>query len=193
MKELALHILDIAENSVRAQARTIRITVREDSALDLLEIIIQDDGAGMDEETLHAARDPFFTGQNKKKKIGMGIPLLEQLAEQCGGKLDIVSRKNGGTSLRASFLRSHIDLPPYGNIADTLVVLFGSHPEINFVYEHEKDGCVWSFSSRELLREIGLRHPGEIPRVLPAIRDWIQFHESNLWGGVSNIHEDSKP
>lgn len=192
MKELALHILDITENSVRAQAKTIKVMVREDSTDDVLEVVIEDDGKGMDESTLQMVRDPFYTGQNKKKKIGMGIPLLEQLAEQCGGTLEIVSRINQGTTLRASFRRSHIDLPPLGNIGDTLIVLFGSHPEIDFVYQHEHDGCLWSFSSQELLTEIGLQNPSEISRVLPAIRDWIQYHEKQLWEGESNLNEDSK-
>ena len=50
MKELSLNILDIAENSVKAGALLTEITVEEDS--ERLRIIINDNGCGMDEETL---------------------------------------------------------------------------------------------------------------------------------------------
>ncbi len=187
MKELALHVLDIAENSVRAKADCIRVEVWEDAGEDVLEVTVEDNGEGMDAQTLQMVRDPFFTGQKKKKKIGLGIPLVEQLAEHCEGKLDISSQPRRGTTVRACFRRSHIDLPPLGSMADTLVALFGSHPEIDIVYEHEVDGCRWSFSSRGLLQEIGLADPGEISQVLPGIRDWIEYHERHLQEGAKNL------
>ena len=59
MLELALHILDIAENSVRAGAKTVFIDIAEDRTKDRLSIEIRDDGAGMDEATVKKAMDPF--------------------------------------------------------------------------------------------------------------------------------------
>ncbi len=187
MKELALHVLDIAENSVRARADRIKIEVLENVGEDVLEIAVEDNGEGMDEAMMKRVRDPFFTGQSKKKKIGLGIPLLEQLAEHCDGKLDISSQPRLGTKVRACFRRSHIDLPPLGSMADTLIALFGSHPHIDIIYEHEVEECRWSFSSRKLLEEIGLTTLGEMSQVLPGIRDWIEYHEQHLQEGAKNL------
>ena len=52
MRELSLHILDIAKNSVKAKAGLIEIAVVEDEAKNLLTIGIYDDGCGMSEEFL---------------------------------------------------------------------------------------------------------------------------------------------
>ncbi len=124
MKELALHILDIMENSIRANANKIRVSLVEDSRFNQFVLTIQDNGKGMEKEVLARVRDPFFTSQNKK--VGMGIPLLEQLASMCGGKLDIISQPGEGTTIRATFQKDHIDLPPLGNLPETLMVLFAS-------------------------------------------------------------------
>ena len=65
MRELALHILDIAENSVKANAKlvTIDIDVRDN----LLTIKIIDDGKGMSEEFLQKVTDPFTTTRTTRK------------------------------------------------------------------------------------------------------------------------------
>lgn len=52
MLELAQNILDIAENSIRAGAKLIGISVIEDSAENLLTIAISDDGCGMKGEEI---------------------------------------------------------------------------------------------------------------------------------------------
>ena len=44
MEDLSLHSLDIAENSIKAQAKMISITVEESKKKDLLSLEIVDDG-----------------------------------------------------------------------------------------------------------------------------------------------------
>ena len=72
MKELSLNILDIAENSVRAGAKLITITIDEDD--ETLKVTISDDGCGMTEEVLRNVTDPFCTTRTTRK-VGLGIPL----------------------------------------------------------------------------------------------------------------------
>jgi anti-sigma regulatory factor (Ser/Thr protein kinase) len=188
MKELSLHVLDLVENALRAGARRITISLLEDSARDLLEMVVEDDGKGMDEKTRQQALNPFFS--TKGKKVGLGLPLIAQLSKQCGGSLEIASEEGKGTRVKATFRRSHIDLPPLGNLAETLFVLLASHPEVEFVFSHEVDGRRFSFNSREVFRALGTESPGGDPVLLSALRDWIAYHENTLREGQTD--EDYK-
>jgi len=76
MKEIGLHIMDIVQNSVRAGASEISVTLSESIAKDTLTLAIADDGKGMDEETCRRATDPFFTSRTTRK-VGLGLPLLQ--------------------------------------------------------------------------------------------------------------------
>ena len=80
MKDLSSHMMNIVQNSIRAEASWIQIRICEDPEADLFLIEIQDNGCGMDEATLARVRDPFFTSRTVRK-VGLGIPLLQQNAE----------------------------------------------------------------------------------------------------------------
>ena len=100
MKDLASHIMDIVQNSIRAEAQKIEITICEDHGRDSFVIEINDNGTGMDEITLARVRDPFFTSRTVRK-VGLGIPLLQQNAERTGGKVLISSQLGKGTKLQS--------------------------------------------------------------------------------------------
>ena len=136
MEELALHILDIAENSIRAGADRIFIRIHPDPDRDLLTIEIIDNGKGMDESSIKYAKDPFYTTK-PEKKVGLGLPLLSQAAEMSGGTVTVSSRPGKGTTVHAAFKYSHIDRQPLGNLEETLLTLIISHPEIQFIYQYE--------------------------------------------------------
>ena len=67
MQELSLNVLDIAQNSVRANATLVTITMEEDSAAGTLRISIADDGCGMSKEQVARVMDPFFTTRTTRK------------------------------------------------------------------------------------------------------------------------------
>jgi signal transduction histidine kinase len=136
VQDLSLHILDIAENSINAGSTRIEVRIVTDEKADLLELHIADDGRGMDEEELKKARDPFYTSK-PGKRIGLGIPLLAQAAREGGGEFSIQSTAGGGTVLKARFTMSHPDRKPLGDIAGTMRLLQVTHPEIEFIFEHQ--------------------------------------------------------
>ena len=135
MEDLSLHLLDIAENSIRAHARHIEIGLVEDRNQDLLTLTLADDGEGMSEEERRGAAHPFFTTK-EGKRIGLGLSLLAQAAQEAGGGLLIESEKGRGTRVAATFRLSHIDRKPFGDIPTTLRCLEASHPEIAFRFTH---------------------------------------------------------
>ena len=67
MRELSLNVMDIAQNSVRANASVIKIDVTEDTDKSTLEIKISDNGCGMSEEQVKSVIDPFFYHKNHQK------------------------------------------------------------------------------------------------------------------------------
>lgn len=140
MEDLSLHILDIVENSIRAHAKKIEIKIIEEKKKDLLTIEIIDDGKGMDKKTLKNVLDPFFTTKNTRR-VGLGLSLLAQSAGESGGSIKIESKPGQGTKVKAVFGYSHIDRKPLGDVNESLKVLIAANPDINFIYEYQKDNA----------------------------------------------------
>ena len=143
MKELALHVLDIAENSVRGEASHIGITITEDRRNNRFAMEIDDDGKGISPEILNTIKDPFTTTRTMRK-VGLGIPFLDDTCRLCNGHLDLKSTVGLGTRLSAEMEYDHIDRPPLGDMAATLMVLMSSHPDIAFTYRHIVDDVEFS-------------------------------------------------
>ncbi len=149
MEDLSLHILDIVENSIRAGATKIEIKIVENVKADLLTIEINDNGRGMNEETVRKALDPFFTTKSKKK-VGLGLSLLAHAARESEGDIKIESEVDKGTSVMATFGYSHIDRKPIGNMEKTLKTLITGNTEVDFIYEHKSDESVVRFDTGDL-------------------------------------------
>jgi anti-sigma regulatory factor (Ser/Thr protein kinase) len=171
VEDVSLHILDIAENSIRADAKCIKIVISRDVKNDLLQVEVIDDGKGMDAETLARVRDPFFT--TKQKKTGLGIPLLAHAAEQTGGKLVIESSPEAGTRVVVTFGWGHVDRPAIGSMADTLITLIAGHSDRDYIYEEWEGERSFHFDTREIKADLdGV--PINDPSALEAIKGLLQ-------------------
>ena len=137
MEDISLHILDIAENSIRAKAKNINVTIIEDKKNDLMTLTIEDDGVGIDDKTKEYALNPFFTTK-KEKRVGLGLAFLSQSAEEAGGAMKIESEPGKGTKITVTFGLGHIDRKPFGNLNETIKCLKVTHPEININFDHVK-------------------------------------------------------
>ena len=171
MRELALHILDVVENALKANARHIELIVIEDHTADRLTITVRDDGRGMDAETVLKVRDPFYTTR-KTRHVGLGIPLLDAAAERCAGGLDIQSAPGTGTTLTATFQHSHIDRAPLGDMPSTLMGILLREQAFDLSYAHQirVGACHHTFEldTREIRQLLG-----DIPLATPAVRRWL--------------------
>ena len=151
MEDLSLHILDIAENAIAAGATRITVTINENEDRDLLVIQVSDNGPGFTPEFLRRALDPFFS--TKGKRTGLGLPLLAQATELCGGNLTITTGPKKGARVAARFRHGHIDRPPLTNMRGTMMALVFGHPEIDFRYRHRRNERVFKFASRCFFQE----------------------------------------
>ena len=183
MQDISLHLLDIIENSVRAHATNVWITVVVDILKNRLTITVKDDGVGMDEQTLRHAQDPFYTTKLERvKKVGLGIPLFKQNAEMCGGNFVMNSAKGRGTELTAVFQFDHVDRMPIGSLADTLVGSMIGHPETDFHIHLSRrfisgDEAEFEFSTAVIKEELGgipITYPDVIAYCNEAINEGIK-------------------
>ncbi len=176
MKELALHLLDIAENSLAAGARHITIKVIEDTLNDRLTMEVYDDGKGMDAEMVARVVDPFVTTRTTRK-VGLGIPLLKAAAEACNGCLTIESEVGKGTYVRVVFQRSHIDRMPLGDLAGTFLTLLVGNPQVNWTFIYQVDERVYTFESApvlEVLQGVSLTEPAVLTYLRNELEEGIR-------------------
>ncbi len=148
MEDLSLHILDLAENSIRASASLVEVEIEERPGEDLLIITISDNGRGMDREVLERIHDPFFTTKSGKR-TGLGLPLLAAAARQAGGDLQVNSTPGEGSRVRATFSLSNIDTKPLGDINATLQTLVAGHPDVDFRFRSVGRNREVVFDTRE--------------------------------------------
>lgn len=172
MQELSLNILDVAENSVKAGAKQIAISVQEDTAADRLTIVIQDDGCGMTSEQVQQVVSPFYTTRTTRK-VGLGIPFFKMAAELTGGGLTVDSQVGVGTTVTAVFGLSHIDRMPLGDLAGTVGQLIQTSPEIDFVFTYARDGRQFVADTREF-RQLLEGVPLSSPEVALFLRDYLR-------------------
>ena len=152
---LADVIADTAQNSIEAGAKHVTLTLVEDGAT--IAVTITDDGKGMDEETQARAFNPFYTeaGKHDKRKVGLGLPILKQLCEATDGAVSLRSQKGVGTELRYSFSATHIDLPPMGDLAGAVLMLFNYPGDFELTFTHKKGESEYSISRSELAEAVG--------------------------------------
>ncbi len=182
MRELALNILDIAENSLSAGAKLVEIGVFADFAADRMVIRICDDGCGMDEEMLAKVSDPFTTTRTTRK-VGMGVPLFKFSAESAGGSFDIRSEKGKGTQVTAEYVISHVDRMPLGDFGGVALQLVTMNPGVDFCIRAangEREGVL---DTREVRAVLGEDISLSAPEVRSFLKDYIQENLVDIFGG----------
>lgn len=183
MRELSLHILDVMENSIEAGAKCVELEIEEDSARNLLRVIVKDDGRGMDAETLRRVTDPFFTTRTTRH-VGLGLPLFKAAAQRCNGDLELVSEVGRGTQVCATFELNHIDRAPLGNLKMTLLGAMLSYRACDIRYRHRVDGREFQLDTREMKMLLG-----DVPLDHPQVRSWL---EEYLDEGISELYRQSE-
>ena len=181
MTELSLNVLDVANNSVRANASLIEITIKVHKEFDELSIMINDNGCGMTKEQLSKVEDPFFTTRTTRG-VGLGVPFLKQAALSSNGSFQMNSEPNIGTTVIAIFGLSHINRMPLGDINSTIHTLITMNPQIDFRYTYEYDGKCFCLDTREF-REILGDIPFDTPEVSTYIKDYLEENQKETDGG----------
>ncbi|MCX7965745.1 MAG: ATP-binding protein [Syntrophorhabdaceae bacterium] len=174
MDEICSHIADLIVNSISAEAKHIKVTIEKSKINNELSLKVSDDGKGMNESILKQVIDPFYSTKIGRK-VGLGIPLLKGTAETCGGSFNIKSTPGRGTEIAVSFPLNHPDLPPLGNLKDTILVLSVSNPEVDFTFHIKNDVVNFTFDTMEIKKMLdGL--PINSPEVIKFLKDYLDEH-----------------
>lgn len=178
MRDLSMHVLDIAQNSIKARATRVSVSFDIDAA-GWLRLTVRDDGCGMDAELLRRVQDPFTTTRTTRK-VGLGVPMIQQSAVQTGGALRIESAPGKGTTLTATFDLCHVDCPPMGDMCDTLLTLVVLNPDApEFLFTASEGDQSALFDTTQVRAALG----GEIPLNQPDVVEWMK----------ASIQEEFKP
>lgn len=155
MKDLSLHVLDLMQNSTVVGSTLITLDVEDSIKENIYRFTLKDNGKGMDEELLSKVTDPYTTSRTTRK-VGLGLPLIKQNAEQCQGGFDIKSKLGVGTELSFWFKHDNIDRPPLGDLAGALVLTAAQNEGIRFIYTHKTDKDTYVFDTKEVVEALGM-------------------------------------
>ena len=177
-----MNVLDVAENSIRAEAALVKILVTIDPQKNQMMIQIIDDGKGMTEEQVAKVTDPFFTTRTTRK-VGLGIPFFKLAAESTGGSFRIHSVPGEGTEVTAVFVLNHIDRMPLGDINSTIHTLIVYNPQTDFYYSYYYGSNSFELDTRHMKEILG-GIPLDTPEVSAYIKEYLDENKSETDGGA---------
>ena len=183
MRDLSLHLLDLAQNSITAGASlvTIRLTLGEDG---MLTMELTDNGKGMSPELLSRVTSPFATTRTTRK-VGLGIPMMKENAEKAGGTFRLESEEGKGTTLTCSMDTGNIDCLPLGDLSGTLLSLMLTNPLFpDFLFEGKSPKGEGSFDTREVRQALGSDIPFNEPSVAAWLKEALDEEMKTIFGGV---------
>ena len=149
-----MHIMDIFQNAISAQADIISLDIVEDTRSNFLRLEFTDNDRGMSADIVKKVTDPFFTTR-KTRKVGLGLSLLKQNAERTGGTFSLESQVGLGTRVTARFVLDHLDRPVLGDGPGAVLLTVTANPDISFTYSHTKDTKKYKFSTSEVKEALG--------------------------------------
>lgn len=178
MVDMAMHTMDIVQNSIRANATKIEAMFDESSRNHSLTFSVKDNGTGMTAETVEKLEDPFFTTRTTRK-VGLGVPFLKMSSEQTGGGLTIKSEPGVGTVIEAVYKTNHPDCLPLGDLGGYWVLLLIANPEIHFVFRYRLDDNEFFIDSQEM-KEQGITELSN-HEMASAVKEYINENLKELY------------
>ena len=101
LEQILINLLLNAVQSVDKQDSWIKISVKVGSPnKNNIAIEVQDNGIGMDKETVKLIFDPFFTTKSKASGTGLGLYICHNLSQGLGGIIEIESEPGKGSIFR---------------------------------------------------------------------------------------------
>jgi two-component system NtrC family sensor kinase len=94
--------MNLINNAIDAIGTDGAIHITTQLKKDLIDVIIRDDGPGMDAAVQKKIFDPFFTTKHNGKGTGLGLSISYSIIEKMGGRISVESSKGVGTTFVVS-------------------------------------------------------------------------------------------
>lgn len=172
MPDIAMHLLDIVFNSIRAKAKNIIIYLLDSEKEDKIICRVEDNGSGMDEQTVENVQSPFYTTRTTRD-VGLGIPLFKEGALQTGGSFRLESEVGKGTLIEAIYTRSHLDTPALGDLAETIATLIQADANIDYNIDIVFDDKTFNLDTIAI-KEILDGVPIDEPDIILWLKEYIK-------------------
>ncbi|MGB2695373.1 MAG: ATP-binding protein [Dehalococcoidia bacterium] len=98
IQQVFLNLITNAEQAMLASKDAGKLIVRSRNDGDQLRVIFQDDGPGMEPETLRRIFDPFFTTKQTGEGTGLGLTICYGIIDEHGGRIWAESQPGRGTT-----------------------------------------------------------------------------------------------
>ncbi|MFN8399082.1 MAG: GAF domain-containing protein [Anaerolineales bacterium] len=96
--QLTRAVGNLLQNAVEAGAKSVRVRARATEERGVLEINIEDNGAGMSDDVQRKVWSPFFTTRGVSHH-GLGLPAAMHVVSQSQGRIALVSEEGKGTTV----------------------------------------------------------------------------------------------
>lgn len=93
---LAVNARDAMPEGGRIVVRTEVRSATDPTDSDAVQVIVEDDGTGIDPQALQRIFEPFVTTKGSEKGTGLGLSTVKIIAEGVGGTVEAENRTNGG-------------------------------------------------------------------------------------------------
>lgn len=98
IRQALVHLVNNADDSMR-RGGTVKISTQKRG--NTVQVIVSDQGQGMDKKTLEKVKRPDYTGE--RGRVALGLFICKDIMKNNGGFLDIASVKGEGTKVTLSF------------------------------------------------------------------------------------------
>ncbi len=149
------YIADLVHNAVEAGATQVGLEI--ETRTERVAVTVADNGCGMSAERLQLAHNPFFSepGKHNRRRVGLGLPLLQQATDATRGDLDVRSAPGRGTTVAFRFDAQHVDTPPLGDVPGTLLTLMALPGSYDLAVHRRSAAGDYAIARHELQETLG--------------------------------------
>lgn len=175
MKDIALHLLEVCENSIKAKATSLVVSFMVFD--EKICFSVKDNGVGIDSQKLKS----LFSNKEVNEFSGRGLSILKKDCENSGGELQI-SSSNTETCVCAEFVLSFSE-SVIGDLPSVISALL-SEENLRLSFNYQFKGKVFSFNSSELSEILG-EEKLYLPKAILLARNFIKEKIEKLNGGLA--------
>jgi signal transduction histidine kinase len=170
LEQVFLNLISNAKDAIDPKGGgNITIISRKSDRADFVEVLVMDNGTGMDAATVNDIFNPFFTTKDVGKGTGLGLSISLGIVEDHGGIIEVHSIKDAGTAFRITL--PVIKAPSCWELVDCLKTC-GFERANCPAYKNRKGHTCWE--------EIAKRHRRKGDPLPPNCKDCSVFKRKSL-------------